>query len=111
MTNANGDAAAVTPPAAAKQLMTLDWLTLREIANEAGVSVEVVRQWCIRHREGEPGGLRYAHFGAEPEDKAARVNYRVHVGDWKAFQAERLKQEQRRDRETRKWVEAPIDYV
>jgi hypothetical protein len=92
-------------------VMTLDYLTLREVANAAGVSVEVVRQWCIRHRDGKPGGLKYVHFGAAPESEAARTNYRVHVDDWREFKKERRGEEAKEDRQVRQWVEQPISYV
>lgn len=90
---------------------TAAYLTLREIAGIARVSQEVVRQWCIRHREGKPGGLRYVHFGAGTEETAERTSYRVHVDDWREFEKGRRKAEQAEDRQSRKWVEQPIGYM
>lgn len=106
--------ATVTPAAAAKSLghsdvATLDWLTLRECANDAGVGVEVVRSWCVRFRSGLAGGLRYAHFGAKPEEESRRTSYRVHTRDWEAFKSERLKEEREQPRPAQ-FVAAPLDY-
>lgn len=86
------------------------WLSLSDVAAAGGVSVEVVRAWCIRWREGKPGGLPYAHGGAKPEAEAARVNYRVHVDDWRQFDADRRRIERAEDRRVTKLVAAPLDY-
>lgn len=94
-----------------RQLASLDWLTLAECANEIGVTPEVVRQWCLRWRDGKDGGLRYAHTGAKPEAEAARINYRVNADDWRKFKAERLREKDDEAKAVRKWVESPKSYV
>lgn len=100
-----------TPVAATTaEVATLDWLTLRECANEMHVGVEVVRQWCIRWRENKPGGLPYAHTGAKPEKESERVEYRIHREDWEAFKRERRQLDVNESRRVTRLCAAPIDY-
>lgn len=99
------------PPLSAIALPQHKALTLAQCAAECGVSTEVVRQWCIRWRLGQSGGLPYWHGGAKPEAESARVEYRIDRDDWDSFKRERRRQERRSEASVRRWVEAPIGYV
>jgi hypothetical protein len=61
------------------------WLTLREIAAHLRVSVEVVRQWCIRHEQGLLGGLPSTHVGTRNGGDARQKLRRVSRADLDRF--------------------------
>ena len=88
-----------------------DWLTLAECAGDVNVAVEIVRQWCIRWKKGEDGGLPYMHAGQLPEEQSKRVEYRVHREDWESFKRERRRLERREDRRVGRIVVEPLDLV